>query len=106
MKGISIRGHKLHEVKMLMVPYNEYSVSYLSYPKNRITFKTNEDEMVLFLPPLLALELFRAKILPLDEDEEFPIHISGKKAGVFKIVDFRYPNSSSGHSVKITLKRQ
>jgi len=102
----TIKGQKLHEVEMLTVPYNTNTVSYLSYPKNRINFTTDEDEMILSIPPLLVLELFRKGVLPLDENESFPIHLSGKKVGIFKIVDFRYPNSYSKDLVTITLKRQ
>ena len=106
MKGISISGEKLHEVKMLMIPYDARTVSYLSYPKNRINFHVDEDEIVLSIPPMLAIELYRRGLLPQDENQSFPIHVSGKKIGIFKVVDFRYLNSYSGHSVTITMRQQ
>ncbi len=106
MKGISINGAKLHEVQMPMIPYVNKSIGYLSYPKNRINFHVDGDEMVLSLPPLLALELYRRGLLPQDEHQSFPIHVSGQKIGIFKVVDFRYPNSSFDNAVRITMKSQ
>jgi len=57
MKGISINEHKLHEIQMLMVPYSKGTVSYLKYPKHRIQFKREANEVFLKMPSFLALEL-------------------------------------------------
>lgn len=32
MQGISIKGHKLHEIRMPMVPYSPGVLSFLQYP--------------------------------------------------------------------------
>lgn len=106
MKGISINGEKLHEVRMLMNPHSPGTVSYLSYPKNRIQFDVIEDELILSIPPLLALELYRKGGIPQDENMGFPIQVSGKKIGVFFVVDVRYPNSHSRDSVTFTMRKQ
>ena len=105
MKGISINREKLHEVKMLMVPYDSRAVMYLSYPKNRITFHADKDEIVLSIPPMLAIELYRRGILPQDENQSFPIHVSGKRIGTFRVIDFRYSNSHFRESVTITMRK-
>ena len=63
MKGISINGAKLHELQMPMIPYLNQTTGYLSYPKNRINFHVKENEMVLSIPPLLALELYHLALL-------------------------------------------
>jgi hypothetical protein len=94
MKGISVNGKNLHEVRMFTVPYDQGMVSYLSYPKNRIGLMEDHQEIILTIPPLLAIELYRAKILPQDEEKSFPVHVSGKKIGTYRVVDFRYPNST------------
>ena len=105
MKGISINGMKLHEVKMLTVPYDRRTVSYLLYPKNRINLVNNNQEIILSIPPFLAIELYRLKILPQDEETSFPVHVSGKKIGIYRVVDFRYPNSISTDLVSITMSK-
>jgi len=38
MQGIAINGMMLHEVRMLMEPYQKGTVSSLGYPKSRIRF--------------------------------------------------------------------
>jgi len=106
MKGISMDGQKLHEVRMLMVPYSPDTVSYLAYPKSRILFEKTDDCIVLRIPPMLAVELYRKGILPQNEEQAFPVSISGKLVGSFRVSDFRYPNTSSDRLVTITLGRQ
>ena len=105
MKEISINGYKLHQVQMLMTPYYDGCVSYLSYPKNRINFEESERGIALRIPPFLAIELFRQGIFPQDAKECFPVKISGKLKGSFRISDFRYPSSIEETSVIITLER-
>jgi len=106
MKGISINDQKLHEVRMLTIPYDAKTVSHLVYPKSRIKFQLNEDKLTLCIPPMPAIELYRTGILPQDNNKEFPVHVSGRKAGIYTIVDFRYPNSHYDDYVTITMKQQ
>ncbi len=107
MKGISINDHKLHDVQMLLVPYNKGLVSSLLYPKHRIKFEIIADNLNLEIPGFLALELYRTGILPQNTAECVIVKVSGKKIGQFKIVNFRYPNSHSRNreSVTITFQR-
>ena len=107
MKGISFNGHKLHEVEMLLEPYHVGTTSSLRYPKHRIEFKTSDTGMKIRMPGYLALELYRRGILSPNPEDPISIEISGKKQGDFKIVDFRYPNTSSRNweTVSITLER-
>ena len=95
MKSLSINGQKLHEVKMLLVPYNSSTVSYLQYPKNRISYQVNENSVVVEIPSMLTLELFRKGVLTSDENAEITLSISGKKVGKYIIDEFRYPNNYS-----------
>lgn len=104
MKSLSINGHKLHAVEMLLVPYSTDSVSYLKYPKHRIQYEIIDDNLTLKIPSMLALELYRKGIIPQDERREIVISISGKKIGNYLILDFLYPNDHS-EIVTILLKK-
>jgi hypothetical protein len=106
MKGLAIGGHKLHEVHMLMTPYNKGVVSHLLYPKNRIKLERTETGIVLKIPPFLAIELYRRGIFPQDSNESFSVAISGKKIGNFRIADLRYPHSAGDSSVIVSLERK
>ncbi len=94
MQGIAINGTMLHEVRMLMEPYQTGTVSSLGYPKSRIRFTTEGQEIRLWFPAMLALELYRSGTLPQDAKEEFSVSISGKKVGNYRVIDFRYPGAS------------
>ena len=95
MKSISINGQKLHETQMLLVQYNDRTVSYLQYPKHRISFRVTESTVVVQIPSMLTLELFRKGILTSDNNAEVTLSISGKRIGNYSIADFRYPNDHS-----------
>lgn len=94
MQGIAINGTMLHEVRMLMEPYQTGTVSSLGYPKSRIRFTTEGQEIRLWFPAMLALELYRSGTLPQDAKEEFSVSVSGKKIGNYRVIDFRYPGAS------------
>ena len=94
MKGISINGKKLHEIKMPLVPYeNCNSVVSLCYPKQRIEFELYDDLLKLTVPSKLALEMYRVGVLPQDESLDYPVSVSGKSIGNYKVVKFLYPNT-------------
>jgi len=101
MKSISINGQKLHEVRMLLQPYGNNTISYLQYPKHRIGYVIDENTIVIKLPSMLSLELFRTGVLTPDRNEQIKISISGKSIGKYVIDDFRYPKD---HSDIITIK--
>jgi len=104
MKGISINGSKLHEINMPLVPYNCGTLAYLRYPKNRINFQYSKDEAKLTVPTCLALEMYRVGVLPQDEKETFPICVSGKSIGLYRVVKFLYPNDHSDVVIITLLK--
>jgi len=109
MEGISINGKKLHELMMPLVPYeNCNSVVSMRYPKNRIFYEQSEKGILrLTIPSNLALEMYRIGILPQDKNHDFPVSISGKSIGNYKVVDFLYPNSSSHYDIVfIKLQKQ
>lgn len=101
MKSISINGQKLHEVRMLLQPYGNNTISYLQYPKHRIIYGVDENTVVIKIPSMLSLELFRIGILTPNKNDEIKISISGKSIGKYVIDDFRYPKD---HSDIITIK--
>lgn len=104
MKSLSINGHMLHKIQMLLEPYSNGVVTLLQYPKHRIQYEQNENEVVLRIPSMLALELYRKGILSADEDSEVVLGISGRKIGNYAVDDFRYSNDHS-NTVKIVFKR-
>ena len=103
MQGIAINGTLLHEVRMLMEPYQKGTVSSLVYPKSRIRFTSEGQEIRLWFPAMLALELYRSGTLPQDAKEEFSVSVSGKKVGNYRVTDFRYPGASGSHSDDILM---
>ncbi len=107
MKGIAINDTLLHEVRRLTVPYQKGSVSHLMYPKTRIAFTVEGDEIQLSVPAMLATELYRTGILPQDAQATFPVSISGKKVGTYRVADFRYPAVGTGSrdTISILLSR-
>ena len=105
MQGIAISGKMLHEVRMLMAPYQQGTISYLSYPKSRINFKVDGPKIQLSFPAMLAIELYRTGILPQNANDIFSVSISGKKLGNYRVLDFRYPglHDRSGDDVAMVL---
>ena len=101
MKSLSINGQKLHEVQMLLVPFNDSTISYLQYPKHRINYQVDEDMVLVKIPSMLVLELFRTGVLDSDGNREVTLEISGKKIGKYTIDDFRY---SMNHNDTITIR--
>lgn len=104
MKSLSINGHKLHEVEMLLPPYNKGTVSYLRYPKHRIQYEIIDNIVTLKIPSMLTLELYRKGVLSQNQDEKIILSVSGKKIGAYFINDFRYPNDHS-NVVTIVFKK-
>jgi hypothetical protein len=103
MQGIAINGTMLHEVRMLMEPYQQGAISYLSYPKSRINFKIDGPKIQLSFPAMLAVELYRTGILPQNANATFPVSISGKKIGHYRVLDFRYPGLYSRPADDVTM---
>ena len=62
------------------------------------------DEVLLEIPSFLLLELFRQKILPMD-DLPFSLRIGGKKDGRYLVTDLRYPTEVGSDLIKVKLRR-
>ena len=58
MQGISIKGQKLHEIRVILLPYNSGVLSFLHSPKHRIQLERQAADLFLRLPGFLALELY------------------------------------------------
>jgi len=97
MQGIAINGTMLHEVRMLMEPYQKSTISSLQYPKSRIHFTTEGQEIRLWFPAMLALELYRSGTVPQGTEGSISVSIGGKKLGNYRVSDFRYPGVSGSN---------
>ncbi len=104
-QGIAINGMKLEKVEMLLAPYGDGVICHLRYPKSRIKFSLTGDTLVLSVPPLLGMELYRSGVLPQVPQAPVAIKIGGRPKGRFVVVDVRYPNDYS-QNVGITLARR
>lgn len=80
---------------MLLQPYGNNTISYLRYPKHRIIYDVDGNTVVIKLPSMLSLELFRTGVLTPDRNDQIKISISGKSIGKYVIDDFRYPKDYS-----------
>ena len=101
MKGLAINHQMLHDVEMPMrKDYYTGNVS-LSYPKTRILYDIQDDKIELKIPAFLALELYRKGFIPQDPEVTFPVSLSGKKTGMYRLADLRYPDT--GENISITL---
>ncbi len=108
MTKVTINGHELHEIQMLMEPYpnHKHTISYLMYPEHRIETMREGDQLEIRMPGLLALELYRRMILPQKPAESIMISLDREEARRFVMTDFRYPNlHGADNVVRVTLKQ-
>ena len=106
MTKIAINDRNLHEVKMKLREYVSGTTSYLSYPEHRLKTEIEEEKIIVKLPPLLVLELYRSAIIPQNKEEAFPVRLDGKDIGLLRVIDLEYPDSSySDQLISITLTR-
>ena len=107
-KSISIDSHKLHEIEMPIAKINGRYPAYIRYPKSRIDYHEDGDILILLIPPLLCVELFRLGILP--SVNEMPkavsIKISGKKVGNFVLFEIQYPNNYDSDRIRLKLTKK
>ncbi len=73
--------------------YAAGSISYLSYPEHRIKTEVEHDKIIIKLPPLLTIELYRSAIIPQNKEEAFPVRLDSKDIGLFRVIDLNYPQS-------------
>jgi hypothetical protein len=80
----------------------------LGYPKSRIDYQQEGDILILFIPPLLCIELFRLGVLP--SINELPravsIKISGKKVGNFELFEIQYPGNYDSDRIRLKLTKK
>ncbi len=101
MKGLAINNQMLHDIKMPMPQDYHNGTVLLGYPKSRIFYDIQDNQMTLKIPSFLALELYRKGYIPQESDALFPVSLSGKKIGMYRLADLRYPDS--GDNIIITL---
>lgn len=106
MTEIAINGKNLHEVKMRQQEYTKGTTSYISYPEHRIKAESKGDAIIVQLPAILALELYRSAIIPQNEEEAVTVILEGEHMGSFCVTDLRYSlHPGVDELVSITLKR-
>ena len=77
------------------------------YPKQCIKLEFHDDLLKLTVPSKLALEMYRVGVLPQDETLDFPVSVSGKSIGNYKVVKFLYPNTIARDDIVfITMHQQ
>ena len=107
-KGISIDNHKLHEIEMPIAKIDGKYPACIRYPKSRIDHQQDGDLLILLIPPLLCIELFRSAILPSKKDlpRAVSIKISGKKIGNFELFEIQYPSNYDSDRVRLKLTKK
>ena len=89
MTKITINGKNLHEIQMRLKSEYDGGISYLSYPERRIKAEMGENEVILQVPPLLAIalyhQIFRMK-------KEISVKVKNKDFGRFNIKEIKYPD--------------
>lgn len=107
-KGISIDNHKLHEIEMPIAKIDGKYPARIRYPKSRIDHQQDGDILILLIPPLLCIELFRSGVLP--SKNELPrvvsINISGKKIGNFELFEIQYPNNYDSDRIRLKMTKK
>jgi hypothetical protein len=107
-KSISIDSHKLHEIEMPIAKIDGRYPASICYPKSRIDYQQDSDMLILLIPPLLCIELFRLGILP--SINELPravsIKISGKKVGNFELFEIQYPSRYNSERIRLKLAKK
>jgi hypothetical protein len=107
-KGISIDNHKLHEIEMPIAKIDGKYPACICYPKSRIDHQQDGDLLILLIPPLLCIELFRSAILPSKKDlpRTVSIKISGKKIGNFELFEIQYPSNYDSDRIRLKLTKK
>jgi hypothetical protein len=107
-KGISIDNYKLHEIEMPVAKIDGRYPACIRYPKSRIDYQQDGDMLILLIPPLLCVELFRSGVLP--SKNELPkavsIKISGKKIGDFRLFEIQYPSNYDSDRIRLKMTKR
>ncbi|MEK6984076.1 MAG: hypothetical protein AABX33_05875 [Nanoarchaeota archaeon] len=92
MVKVKINDKDLHKVQMGLKSENDWCTSYLSYPKHRIKAETQNLKLILKIPPLLVIELYRSEILSQNKNKSMQIKIDNKDYGLYKVKGLMYPD--------------
>lgn len=106
MKGIEINGEKLHEVGMHLEPDWPGTMMTLRYPKSRIHYVFGNEDLLIEVPALLAVELYRKGVLPQSKDTPITVKESGKPKGSYSIQTVIYPKDPGKDTVRITFQKK
>ncbi len=105
---ISIDNHKLHEIEMPIAKIDGRYPARIRYPKSRIDYHQDGDILILLIPPLLGVELFRSGVLPSKNvvPRAVSISISGKKIGNYELFEVQYPSNYDSDRIRLKLTKK
>ena len=102
--SIALNGRLLHEIRLPLPSYEHRpGIHYLVYLPRDYTVRRIAGDLVLSLPALLVLELYRSGVLHSDPNEPISVALDGEDAGLHRITDFRYPDYAERQDVVIRL---
>ena len=96
-KGVWVNGQRLDEVQMKLQPYTGSQTSaHLLYPAHRIVVRHCRNEVVqLRVPPLLAVELLRRRLL-IQDGESVALKLGATEPMQCRLTDVKFPHESGG----------
>lgn len=89
MVKITINGKNLHEIQMRLKGEDNKGFVCLSYPEHRINAEVRERELVLQVPPLLAIALYHEIFR---KEKEISVKVKNKDLGRLNLKEIRYPD--------------
>jgi hypothetical protein len=89
-KIIAINGIRLDKLQLPLEPLSDATPASQTYPPGEISYKQDKGTLRLILPAYLSVELYRAAILPQDENTSVEISIGGRPVGRYLVSHVRY----------------
>jgi len=103
MKAISINGHDLTKIRLKLNPLQDGIFSYITYPIDKFSSEVRQGLMYLSIPSHLMVELYKQKILPVD-NTQVTMLLDYDKTGEYELEDLVYPNTYEQSNEFIYLK--
>jgi hypothetical protein len=109
--SIAINGKSLADVRTRLHPsYDTGAVSYTMRPAEHHHLTQDEDNIILQIPLITAVQLYHDGVLPVDRSRTVEIAVGGKNLGAFRLEWLRKPADSFherfGESILLRFDRQ